>query len=346
LKAPRDATNSGAFKDSPRESRVVGEGDPVQLSNEKEATRDRFRPPPGSAVMIAVDWGTSQLRAYRLDSAGAAIESRERPEGILAVPAGGFPAALDAIVEGWEADAGRVLMSGMVGSQQGWLETPYAECPADLEAIARGVRPVPWRAGSTALICPGLTCRDRDGAPDVMRGEEVQVMGALALRSDAGVGSIVTAGTHSKHVRIAQRTITGFSTSMTGEVFAVLKSHSILGRTMEAGGAEAEDDAAFDAGVARARQGGGVLHHLFGVRTRVLLGEMSGKAAPDYLSGVLIGHTFIAAAPEPPMLIIGAPALAERYRRAAAILALAAEILPAESATLAGLAAVDRMIRD
>ena len=295
--------------------------------------------------MIVVDWGTSQLRAYRLDSAGAVIESRERPEGILAVPAGGFPAALDAIIEGWEADAGRVLMSGMVGSRQGWLEVPYAECPAGLAAIARGVRPVQWRAGSTALICPGLTCRDADGVPDVMRGEEVQVMGALALYADASVGSILTAGTHSKHVRIAERAITSFSTHMTGEAFAVLKSHSILGRTMDAGSADAPDDAAFAAGVVRAAQGGGILHHLFGVRTRVLLGDMSGMAAADYLSGILIGHTFIAAAPEPPVLIIGAPAVAERYRRAAAILGLAAEILPSGPATLGGLAAVDRMIR-
>jgi 2-dehydro-3-deoxygalactonokinase len=309
------------------------------------STSERVELPPDEASVIAVDWGTSQLRAYRLDPAGAVIESRERPDGILAVPAGGFPAALDAIVQGWEADAGRVLMSGMVGSRQGWLEAPYAECPADLAAIARGVRRVQWRAGSTVLICPGLSCRDGDGVPDVMRGEEVQVMGALALHADRCVASILTAGTHSKHVRIAERTITSFSTHMTGEAFAVLKSHSILGRTMDAARADAPDDAAFETGVARGGQGGGLLHHLFGVRTRVLLGDMPGAAAADYLSGILIGHTFLAAAPEPPVLIIGAPALAERYRRAAAILGLAAEILPSEPATLAGLAAVDRMIR-
>jgi 2-dehydro-3-deoxygalactonokinase len=293
--------------------------------------------------MIAVDWGTTQLRAYRLDASGAVIEARERPEGILSVPAGGFPAALDAITQGWEADAGRVLMSGMVGSRQGWLEVPYADCPADLAAIAKGVRPVAWRKGSQALICPGLTCREASGVPDVMRGEEVQVMGALALDADQGVGSILMAGTHSKHVRVEGRTIAGFATHMTGEVFAVLKAHSILGRTMEEGSAPS-DAAVFAAGVARSGEPGGLLHHLFGVRTRVLLGDMSGTAAADYLSGLLIGHTIRAAAPVPPVLVIGAPAVAERYVAACGLLEIPARALVSEKVTLAGLAAVDRLL--
>jgi 2-dehydro-3-deoxygalactonokinase len=293
--------------------------------------------------LIAVDWGTSQLRAYRLDESGAVAEARERPEGILAVSAGGFPTALDAITAGWEADADRVLMSGMVGSRQGWVEIPYVNCPADTSAIAGGVRQVLWRNGSTALICPGLTCRDADGVPDVMRGEEVQVMGALALEQGRGIGSILMAGTHSKHVRIANGTITGFATHMTGEVFAVLKSHSILGRMMEEGEG---DDTTLAAGVLRSGEAGGVLHHLFGVRTRGLMGELSGRAAADYLSGILIGHTLRAAAPEPPVLVIGAPAVAARYLHACALLGIAARGLASERATIAGLAAIDRLLRN
>jgi 2-dehydro-3-deoxygalactonokinase len=293
--------------------------------------------------VIAVDWGTSQLRAYRLDAQGVAIESRQRPEGILAVPPGGFPAALDSITRGWEADAGRVLMIGMVGSRQGWLEVPYVACPADLAAIAAGVRRVEWRRGASALICPGLTSRDDYRVPDVMRGEEVQVMGALALGAGQGIGSILVAGTHAKHVRLEGATIAGFSTHMTGEVFAVLKEHSILGRTMEGGGF---DEPAFVRGVARARETGGLLHHLFGVRTRVLMGELAGSAASDYLSGILVGHTLAAAAPQPPVLVIGAPALAQRYCRAAAHFGIAAHPLASERATLAGLDAVRRIIRD
>lgn len=295
--------------------------------------------------MICVDWGTSQLRAYRLDAHGSAIESRERPEGVLEVQLGGFPAALDAITRGWEADADLVLMSGMVGSRQGWLEVPYVDCPADLTAIAGGVRRVEWRRGATALICPGITCLDDNGVPDVIRGEEVQVMGALALATDQKVGSILVAGTHAKHVRVKGSVIAGFSTYMTGEIFAVLKEHSILGRTMESGGRDF-DEPAFARGVARARETGGLLHHLFGVRALVLQGGLAGSAASDYLSGILIGHTLLAAGPQPPALVIGAPVLAHRYCRAAAQFGITAYPLASERATLAGLDAVRRVIRD
>ncbi len=238
-------------------------------------------------------------------------------------------------------------MSGMVGSRQGWLEVPYVNCPADLAAIAKGVRPVEWRTGSRALICPGLTCRDADGVPDVMRGEEVQVMGALALNANEGVGAIFMAGTHSKHVRVEGYTIAGFATHMTGEVFAVLKAHSILGRTMEEA-AGPGDASVFAAGVKRSGEGaegdGGLLHHLFGVRTRVLLGDMPGSSAADYLSGLLIGHTIRSAAPRAPVLVIGAPAVAERYVAACGLLEIPARTLTSEQVTLAGLAAVTRLL--
>jgi len=295
--------------------------------------------------MIAIDWGTSQLRAYRLDGAGAVLDARERPEGVLSVSPGGFPAALDAIVAGWDAD--RVLMSGMVGSRQGWLEVPYVACPAGLDAIARGVRSVAWHGG-TAAICPGVTCYDADRVPDVMRGEEVQVFGALAL--DAGaVGSILIAGTHSKHIRVEQGAIAGFTTHMTGEVFAVLKAHSILGRTMEDGTAPRDiiaEAAAFESGVERARNAGGLLHHLFGARARVLMGEIAGRDARSYLSGMLIGHTILAAAPQAPLLVIGAPILAEHYAAAAAMLGIEAHPLAADRATVAGLIAIDRLLQN
>lgn len=289
--------------------------------------------------MIAVDWGTSQLRAYRLDAAGAVVETRERPEGILAVPQGGFPDALSAITEGW--DARHVIMSGMVGSRQGWLEVPYVACPAGLAAIAKAVRRVDWRQGSEVMICPGLACRDATGVPDVMRGEEVQVMGALALHAERDFGSIMMAGTHSKHVRIERDAIAGFTTYMTGEVFAVLRAHSILGRTIEAG--SGGDDTAFAQGVTRAREPGGLLHHLFGVRTQVLFGEVSGGASADYLSGILIGHTLVASAPRPPLLIVGAPVVAERYQRASTLLGISTQILASERATIAGLMAVKQL---
>ena len=289
--------------------------------------------------MIAIDWGTSQLRAYRLDADGGVIESREKPEGILSVAPGGFPAALAAITAGWD-EVGPIVLSGMVGSRQGWVEVPYVACPAGIAEIAAGAREVPLGDGRVALICPGLACRDKNGVPDVLRGEEVQVFGALALRAEAGTGSILMAGTHCKHIRIEGAAIRDFTTHMTGEVFALLKRHSILGRMMVEGPG---NDAAFAEGVARARQEGGLLHHLFGVRARGLFGEIAETAAADYLSGILVGHNILAAAPKSPVLVIGAPNVAARYVAACAMLGLDARMLASEAVTIAGLRAVTAM---
>lgn len=295
--------------------------------------------------MIAVDWGTSQLRAYRLDAAGKVVEARERPEGIMSVGQGAFPATLAVLLGNW-ADADEpILMSGMVGSRQGWIEVPYVACPAGLEEVAAGVRSVEFGQGSKALICPGLACRDEDGVPDVMRGEEVQIFGALALNAEEGAGSVLMAGTHCKHVRIEGGRIAGFATHMAGEVFAVLRQHSILGRTM-AEAAGVEDDRAFADGVARSGEAGGLLHHLFGVRARALMGELPASAGADHLSGILVGHTIRAAAPEPPVLVMGAPKVAARYLRACALLGIEARTLSSEEATVAGLFRVAVMQRD
>ena len=181
--------------------------------------------------MIAVDWGTSGFRAYRLDEAGGIRETRTAPAGILTVAAGGFPAALEARLGDWLDDT-PIVMSGMIGSRQGWREAPYVECPADAAAIARGLLPVEWAAGRRGWIVPGLSCRDAAGIPDVMRGEETQILGALAALPPADA-VICLPGTHSKWARVSDGRILSFATAMTGEVFAVLRRHSILGRSVE-----------------------------------------------------------------------------------------------------------------
>ncbi len=289
--------------------------------------------------MIAIDWGTSRLRAYRIDAAGKLREARDIGEGILAVPEGGFPAALEGIIAGWEAEE-RVALSGMVGSRQGWVEVPYVDCPADLAAIAAGAREIPWRAGrAPARIYPGLACRDSSGVPDVLRGEEVQALGAVELGATASGGSLLIAGTHSKHLRIMGRAIVSFATFMAGELFGLLREHGILARDIVG---ESPDAAAFAAGVARARQEGGLLHHLFGLRTRSLTGEITAASAAEYLSGMLVGHAVLGAKPQPPVLVIGAPRLAERYVRACELLGLEARSLAAERATVAGHVALMR----
>jgi 2-dehydro-3-deoxygalactonokinase len=269
--------------------------------------------------MIAIDWGTSSLRLYRLDESGAICARREAPSGIMTVAAGAFAATLEAQLGDWIDDT-PIVMSGMIGSRQGWREVPYAECPAGAAEIAGLMRTVEWDAGRRAWIAPGLSCRDGAGVPDVMRGEETQIIGALA-ELPAGDATICLPGTHSKWVRWQGGRIAGFATAMTGEVFAVLRRHSILGRLMAAGG-EAHDPAAFAAGLRRAGEAGGLLHHLFGARTRGLFGELGEDALPSYLSGMLIGHEIAALAPQGDphgiVHLIGAAGLVALYREALA----------------------------
>ena len=266
--------------------------------------------------MIAVDWGTSSFRAYRLDEAGGIRETRTAPAGILTVAAGGFPATLEAQLGDWPDDA-PIVMSGMIGSRQGWREAPYVECPTDAAAIARGILRVEWGAGRRAWIIPGLSCRDAAGIPDVMRGEETQILGVLAALPPADA-VICLPGTHSKWARVSDGRILSFATAMTGEVFAVLRRHSILGRLMppEAAAEASVDEYWFRAGLRRAGEAGGLLHHLFGVRSRGLFAEVAEAALASYLSGILIGREIADLAPpasDGPVHLIGAKDLVQLY---------------------------------
>jgi 2-dehydro-3-deoxygalactonokinase len=269
--------------------------------------------------VIAVDWGTSSLRCYRLDAQGKIVESRASDRGILNVGPGEFSEVLQRQVQGWAETP--IVMSGMVGSRQGWKEAPYVPCPAGFDEIATKlveVRPGAW-------IVPGVSCRDPAGVPDVMRGEETQILGCGAE------GLICLPGTHSKWAEVRNGRIERFSTFMTGEAYAVLKQHSILGRMMEEGKA---DPVAFAQGVKRSGDEGGVLHHLFGVRTRGLMGELAAGAAASYLSGILIGHE-LRAQGAGEFSVLGAAQLAALYQQAAALLGMSARLLDPESAVRA-----------
>ena len=275
--------------------------------------------------MIAVDWGTSSFRAYRLDASGRICEARSAAAGIMTVAVGGFARVLEDQLGDWLADA-PIVMSGMIGSRQGWLEIPYAECPAGAGEIARGVRAVRWGDGRQAWIVPGLSCRDESGVPDVMRGEETQLLGALG-DLPGGETTICLPGTHSKWVRLQDGRILSFATAMTGEVFAVLRRHSILGRLMPEG-EDCDDDVWFDAGLRRAGETDGVLHHLFGVRARGLFGEVPAAGLASYLSGILIGREIADLAPRSGTIhLIGASRLAALYERALRASGRAARIL-------------------
>ena len=261
--------------------------------------------------MIGVDWGTTSFRAYRLRGQ-AVLDRLALPLGILSVPAGGFPRALEDAVAPWLADGERrILMSGMVGSRQGWVEASYLPCPAATADLARALLPVPF-GPAEALLVPGLSAADAAGVPEVMRGEEVQILGALGTAP--GDATVCLPGSHSKWARVAGGRVEGFSTHLTGEAFAALRGHTILGRLMQADAPP--DPETFRRGVLRSADPGGLLHHLFGVRTLGLFDRLPEAAAASYMSGLLIGHEVRAAAPATPVLLIGAPALCELYGQA------------------------------
>ena len=271
--------------------------------------------------MIGIDWGTSRFRAFRLAADGTIRDHRSSARGVMAVPNGRFADSLREEIGPWLAAGERhVLMCGMVGSRQGWVEAPYLRCPVGPADLAAALVDVPFDWAEVKLV-PGVDGADPDGIAEVMRGEETQLAGALVAFDRLGAGRIAAAclpGTHSKWARVAGGRIAGFATHMTGEVFAALRGHTILGRTMQDG--TATDLAAFDRGVARAAQAGGLLHHLFGVRAEALAGRLAPEAGASYLSGLLIGHEVKAAladeAVDAVVPVIGAPELTALYARA------------------------------
>ena len=286
-------------------------------------------------AFIGLDWGTTTLRAYLAAKDGSVMEMRQSPEGILAA-AGRFEAVLAASVDGWPADL-PVIASGMIGSRQGWMEAPYCPCPAGLAEIAGKLVSLTTSTGWKIVFVPGLSCTDANGVPDVIRGEETQVLGALASNNAV----YLLPGTHSKWLAAKDGRIDRFATYMTGEVYAVLKTHTILGRLMSGEGDDAE---AFKAGVKRGAAAPELLlHTIFGTRTLGLFGKLESSALPSYLSGVLIGNEIAAATREfksgESVTILASAALAERYAEACALCNVKVTIGP-ENAAVVGLARI------
>ena len=259
--------------------------------------------------LIAVDWGTSSLRGARLDEAGRVLEEKSAPLGILNVPDGDFAAVFSSLFSDWMKPVDSVcLISGMAGSRQGWAEAPYVACPAGPDELRRRLH---WIEPGRIALVPGLSDEQGD-VPDVMRGEEVQIFGAMRL---AGLteGLFVLPGTHSKWATVQGGRVTGFRTCMTGEFYGLLSQHSILARTLDADAAL--DEAVFLRGVTGAGNGEGLLHNAFGVRALALFGRLSPAQSASYLSGLLIGEELhlqkLPAGRE--VIAIGAAALTARY---------------------------------
>jgi 2-dehydro-3-deoxygalactonokinase len=289
--------------------------------------------------LIAIDWGTSSLRGARLGASGQVLESREFPRGILTVPPGQFEAVFHELFGDWmQAPRALCLISGMAGSRQGWQEAPYCPCPAGFAELGQHLL---WLQPGRIALVPGLSCLGADAlnTPDVMRGEEVQIFGALQL-TGRDSATLVLPGTHSKWVQVHSGRVMQFQTFMTGEVFALMSQHSILGKTLDLNGAF--DEAFFLQGVDQSQQSGSVLHHLFAVRTLGLFDRLSTAQLPSYLSGLLIGEelrTQTVNADSGPVILIGSDTLTRRYSLALQQLGIACQSHGAE-ATWAGLHAL------
>lgn len=312
------------------------------------------------AQLIALDWGTTSLRAYKLAEGGQVLEQRSLSSGIMQLPkaprviagrecADGFELAFDQACGDWldEQPGLPVIACGMVGSAQGWREAVYRDTPANVATLGTALQTVRSLRGVDVHIVPGVIQRTR--LPNVMRGEETQVLGVLqTLPDEAGTDLLIgLPGSHSKWVEVANGCIIHFDTFMTGEIFAVLSEHSILGRTQQRGGSF--DGEAFDRGVQVALSADGeigVLSTVFSARSLGLTGELSATAQADYLSGLLIGHELSALASLqrrrrntvhlPSIILIGSSQLCARYSRALDACGFA-RVTQAEQATERGL---------
>jgi len=277
---------------------------------------------------IAVDWGTTNRRAYRIDGQGRCADEFEDDRGVLSIPPGGFP---DAVAE-IRARLGDqpMLLAGMIGSNRGWVEAPYVACPAGIDDLAHGLA----FADDRAAIVPGVCDAKR---PDVMRGEEVQLLGAVADGMIPPDARVCHPGTHNKWVDVAGGRIASFRTVMTGELFNLLKEHSILADLLAP---PAEPGEAFDAGVRHGLESDDLQAELFSVRARVLLGKARSEDAASYTSGLLIGGDVrigLRSADAQRIFVMARPELSRLYAAALAIAGREPVELDGEQCFLAGI---------
>jgi 2-dehydro-3-deoxygalactonokinase len=302
------------------------------------------------AVVIVGDWGTSHLRLMLCARDGSVLDRHVGPGAAAA--RGAFAAIFDSLTADWVREHGamRGVLCGMVGSNFGWSQVPYQSCPATLERIATGC--LALRDG-LVLLTPGLSCRNRLGAPDFLRGEEAQILGALQIRPSTQQGRhlLCLPGTHTKWVLLEAGAVQGFHSAPTGEVFEVICHHSVLVAD-RAEHLPAEDPAAFEQALRTSAQTPAeLLHRLFECRSRRLSGELHEASAASYLSGLLIAsdvdgalRLFADADAAPEILLIGMPALTRGYGTALQARGRSVGCLDGAEAALAGLLLIDRLV--
>lgn len=303
-----------------------------------------------TATHIAGDWGTTHLRLH-LCRAAEVLDQADGP-GIGALSSSPESTLFEAI-RPWRKAHGAlpIWLAGMVGSRNGWREVPYASCPADLDQL-RGALSRFRAHDHDVAIAAGVSCTNRLGAPDVMRGEETQILGAVAAQPSLGRGRHILAlpGTHTKWALIEDGRLQSFQTSLSGELYALLAERSTLLKAGGASGGEHDEREGFEAGLRRCRelQRVPLVHLLFEVRSRQLIQGLSPTAAGAFLSGLIIGQDVLGAlalfdqtsAAGAAVPIIGAPRLAALYSTALAVHGINSYALDATALTVAGLTAL------
>ncbi len=291
--------------------------------------------PMAEPAFLAIDWGTTNRRIYAIDAHSTVLASERDNRGVTSVAPGDFPAE----VAGIRARFGDlpVLIAGMAGSVRGWVELPYLACPANLTALANALH---WVEPRTAIV-PGLSFVE-DGYGDVMRGEEVQLLGSVAAGLAPPDALLCQPGTHCKWARMAGGSVAAFRTAMTGELFALLRRHSLLADFLTG---EVVDGPAFHAGVA-ASADATLLTALFGVRASVLLDLRPREDAASYVSGLLIGSDVSEQAlmPGQPVHLLADPALGPLYAAAIGAYGGRPVAIDSQAGFIAGITALWRMI--
>lgn len=292
------------------------------------------------ASFVGVDWGTSSFRLWLLSRDGTALAESRGPEGMLHCATAGFQPVLDKHLAAAGADPDLpVLICGMAGARQGWLEAPYVRTPVTLDRLHEHTVRVPVD-GRDIRIMPGLAQADAS-APDVMRGEETQLLGSL---SPDFSGLVCMPGTHCKWVSVSSGRVERFSTFMTGELFSVVSRHSILMHAREEGASTEPDDATFLAAArAMLADPASFLPSLFSIRAGQLLGFEERRQGAAHLSGLLIGAEVGAAAArlgnrDEPVVLVAAGGLGRLYEAVLGAAGLSVSIVDAEDISRRGLA--------
>jgi 2-dehydro-3-deoxygalactonokinase len=285
---------------------------------------------------IAVDWGTTHLRAYAMNEDNQVIDEANSSNGMGVLTPDAFEPALMELIQSWlpEARIIPVLACGMVGARQGWAEAPYRSAPCESFSIQHSIQVDTHNARIKVHILPGISQPD---PADVMRGEETQIAGLIAIESDA-FSAVCLPGTHSKWVSLKDGTVDHFTTSMTGEMFSLLSEQSILRHSTSKGGWN--DNAFLEGAKSGIEHPENLISNCFRLRARYLLNDFPAEMARSHLSGLLIGAELSGSKrywQSQRVAIIGDPFLTTLYANALALLDVDSKTYDPKAMTLAGL---------